>query len=227
MQEQETSGIPRVERATAFLLGLAAIGIALVGFQANLWNGKTLESFSEANRLAIEAGRAANHATALLFHDFEIDALAKEKTVKAMEETDPSLRARLFHAVSYLYAGQMSAEAYGTLALPAANRVPDIQVQESIAESAILAAAGRRLDDAFASRMLARRDAGMSDATARFGEGRHAGSQGDRYALLEVIFAVSLFFGGISLVFGGSLWLATVAALAGYSYVVLLPWAWL
>jgi hypothetical protein len=220
------------ERATAFLLGLAAIGIAWSGFEANLWNGQAAEGYSAANRLTTQSTRLASHAHAALFHDLEIDALAKEKTVEAMEESEPALRSRIFHSISYLYAGQMSERGYGALGLPQGFRGGDLKQLEAIPEADLVTAAGKHLDEAYNNAMLAEADAAMAQADSRYASARISGGSGDHFALAEVIFAVSLFFGGIAIVFRDrlrtiGLGLAAIAAVIGYCYVGWLPWAWI
>lgn len=222
----------RLERATAFVLGIAAIGIAWAGFEANLWNGQAHEGYSSANRLTTQATRLGSHASAALFHDFEVDALAKEKTVEALEESEGPMRARLFHSVSYLYAAQLSEHAYRALGLPPGFRGGDLKQLEAIPEAELVKAAGKHFDESYSNAMLKEADTMMAEAGSRYANARVTGGSGDHYALVEVIFAISLFFGGISIVFRDRLselclGLAGLAAVLGYGYVAWLPWAWL
>ncbi|MBY0428271.1 MAG: hypothetical protein K2Q32_03535 [Alphaproteobacteria bacterium] len=205
-------------------LGMAAIGIALSGFEGGLWNSASIEAYTSANKTATQASKIEMHAAMNVFHDMEIDAQAKEKIVEAIDAPDADTRERDLHFASYLLSAQLSDAAYKELQLPQENHAGTIKTHEAIPEKELDKALDRHLGDAFEEKMLAQGNALFDKAEQRFEDGRKASSTGDRFALVGVILSISLFFSGLALVFKNKLrWylLAGGAAIVIYGVTTL------
>jgi hypothetical protein len=218
------------ERAVTILLGLAAFSAAWSGYQASLWGGRSVEAYSEAATMSIKASSEHNRAEMDIAHDFESDLQAKERILEALDAKAGPDQIRLAHVASYLYAVEMSPIGYAALKLPPEyHTAGDLQKHPGIPLDALEAVLERRLDATYEDAMLARGKTDYAAADQRFEEGRHASTNNDRFELYTVIFTVSLFFGGLGLVFRSRIrWYvlvaATLALVLGAVYLTRTPW---
>jgi hypothetical protein len=219
------------ERAVTILLGLAALGAACSGYQGSLWNGKSAEAYGEAATMSIKASSEHDRAEMDIARDFESDLQAKERILEALDAKAASDKIRLAHFASYLYAVEMSQIGYTALKLPPEfHTAGDLQKHEGIPLDALETVLERRLDSAYEDAMLVRGKSDYAAADKRFEEGRQAGTNNDRFELNTVVFTVSLFFGGLGLVFKSRIrWYilvaATLALALGAMYLARTPWA--
>lgn len=114
----------KYELLTAVLLGLAAIGSALSGFEANQWGSKQLEAYGEANKLTTKAAALYNESVVEISSDFSAVARAKEHILAARDAAGAE-RARHLEVASYIYTTMMSEKGYKAMELPMAFYVED------------------------------------------------------------------------------------------------------
>lgn len=106
----------------------------------------------------------------------------------------------------------------------------DVTKHEGIPRAALEASLERKLGTEYEAAMLASGKSDFAAADKRFDEGRVAGSNGDRFDLFTVIFTVSLFFGGLGLVFKSRIrWYFLISGVLVFFYAVFhlarTPWA--
>ncbi len=210
------------ELATALLLGCGAVGASLSGYQASLWNGKTNESFVKSSFHNTQAAASEHTAVMVSLHDQEIDVEAKKLLADAAVETDETKKRSDLHMASSLYLHHLSKEAYSDLGLPVARG-------DSIPDDALMKARDQDLSGTYMHRVFAAAESDRDKARETFETGSHASSQGDRFALAEVLFAVSLFVSGTGLVFKTRLkWafagMGFVALATAFGYLLRLEW---
>jgi hypothetical protein len=219
------------DRAVAILLGLAALGAAWSGYQASLWNGSSSEAYSEAATMAIKASSEHDRAEMDIAHDFERDLQAKERILEALDAKAGPDKIRLAHFASYLYAVEMSQIGYAALKLPPEyHAAGDVRRHQGIPLEALETVLDRRLDSTYEEAMLARGKTDYAAANRRFEEGRTASANNDRFELNTVAFTVSLFFGGLAMVFKSRIrwyvfFAATLAFVLSTLYLIRTPWA--
>jgi hypothetical protein len=141
-------------------------------------------------------------------------------------------------------AGAAPAPAAGAAQPAAASAAPDAAAEEDAEEDAepeaalereipdeeIVASLQNELDEDYIDKMLEQGTKMFADADAKFGEGRQANENGDKFDLAGVVYAVALFFAGVGLVFKSSIrWMFFVMGVivfgATTGYVATLPWA--
>lgn len=210
------------ELATALLFGCGAVGASLAGYEASLWNGKTNESFVMSSFHNTQAAASEHTAVMVSMHDQEIDVEAKKLLADAAVETDETRRRSDMRMAASLYLRHLSKEAYGDLGLPPAQG-------DAISDDALLKSQDRDLSGTYMHCVFAAAESDREKARAAFETGSQASSHGDRFALAEVLFAVSLFVSGTGLVFKTGLrWVFAsvgfVALATAYGYLLRLEW---
>src|SRR5262245_22707404 len=98
---EKSESLDLFELLTAILLGLAAVGAALVGLQGGQWGGKQLEAFAESNKMTTKAATDYNEASVLINADYSSVAAAKEHILEARDATDAATKKREFDLASY------------------------------------------------------------------------------------------------------------------------------
>ncbi len=127
----------------------------------------------------------------------------------------------------------MSADGYGAVGLPAHYRSEEGRAGLLHIPSEVLLEtlkAELATNEAYVARALEAGAAGFAESAAHFDEGRIANTNGDRFSLVGVLYAVGLFLAGVSLVFKSRVrWLfATLSLVVLLGATVLLyavPWA--
>lgn len=217
MSDDGEKGIDIFELITALVLGLGAIGGAWAGFQSGLWGGNQATAYSEAGNMmaeaaaiASEAGTEATEASQTANRDADIDVQAKRLMFDAAKladsaERDPKLAAELQHMLlvaKYLYAEQLSEDAYKFLGLP------DVESFDEITDEQLIAVTEKGLDDKYfdaiykpSEEAYERADAMTVAAKKKFAEGQLFNYQGDLHAFTGVLYTVVMFLAGIGLVF--------------------------
>lgn len=235
-----------LELYAAILLGLAAILTAFASYQSSLYDGKSVESYSRSNKIATEAAAERTRAVVEMAKDNTIDVEAMRLILEGDDAGSPTAEERNYQIATYLYTSQMSDAGYKALNLPpeareaedpAAADNPDdslaaeekhAALREEILETAMekdLAA-----DENYGKEMMAKSQAQFDDAAKIFSEGEQANEAGDRFQLVAVLYAISLFFGGIVQVFRDDRMRWVVLAVGGLLflgstiYMVTLPW---
>lgn len=229
---EKEQGFDKFELFTAILLGLAAIGTAIAGYQSSLWGGKSVEAYGESSTIATKAAGERSRAVTTMAHDQSVDIQAKRLIIEgadAVEDGDQGYAQRAYEVASYLYTVQFSDTAYKTLALPMENRT-DKTKQLTLSADILNESSEKDLEGDYVKEMLAQSNKGFEDADKRFDEGRKANDIGDSFDLNVVIFTVALFFAGIALVFKTKIrWYFFYAGagvfLIALVYLIKLPWA--
>lgn len=220
----------RFELFAAILLGLAAIGAAVAGYQSNLWGGKSTEAYGEAATRSTKASTEYNLSVIGVAHDLNVDIEAKKLIAEAIYSQDPATQRRSLDMASYLYTTQLSDEAYSSLKLPAEYRTGEREKRFEIPDETLSGLFDVELEEGYYGTMLAKGNQEFADADKRFDEGRKANDIGDTFDLIGVIYTVALFFGGIALVFNSSVrwkffYAGVVIFIAATVYLFLVPWA--
>ncbi len=231
--------VDKFEFFAAILLGAAAICTALSSFQAGLWDGIQADNYGKANTEATQAASEQAKAVVLMSKDAQVDITAWRLIYEGNDTTNPVDKERSFEIATYLYTKQMSDAGYKALGLPAEARkevvddpdTPAEEKQEALKEEILEKALESELADSedYRKEMMAASTA-LSDKSAKtFKAGQDANDTGDKFELTNVIFAVSLFFMGIALVFKTDIkWYVLYAGgfltIAGLIYMLTLSW---
>lgn len=228
--DEKSEPFDKFELFAAILLGLAAIGAALAGYQSNLWGGKSTEAYGEAATRSTKASTQYNLSVVGVAHDLNVDIEAKKLIAEAAYSNDPVVKKRALDLASYLYTTQLDIEAYTALKLPPEFREGDREKRFEIPEETLMGLFDVDLEEDYYAAMLTEGNKAFSDADKRFDEGREANDTGDTFDLIGVIYTVGLFFAGIALVFKSNLrWIMLylgVAVFVGATiYLFLVPWA--
>lgn len=239
MSEGETGIVDRFEFFAAILLGAAAICTALSSFQAGLWDGMQADSYGKANTEATAAASLQSKAVVEMSKDASVDVTAWRLILEGNDATNAADKERSFEIATYLYTKQMSDAGYKALGLPpdAKKEVVDDpettaeEKQEAIKEELLEKAMETDLADdvSYRNEMLAAATAQNEVSAKTFKAGQSANETGDKFELANVIFAVSLFFMGIALVFKTNikwyvLWAGGGLTLGGLIYMLTLSW---
>lgn len=235
--DNEEKGFEMFELLAAMLLGLGAIGAAIAAFQGGLWDGKMIESFGDAQTTATKASTAYNEAMVTTAHDSAVDIQAKKLILEGLDAGDGATRDRSFEMAGYLYAFQMSEEGYKAFGFPAEDRTPEKAKEvtqpgsvDVLPDEMLVAALEKELDENYEEALFAEGLKLFGEADKKFSEGRNANEVGDKFDLLTVIYAISLFFAGLGLVFKTKIrWQfmlgGAIVFLGGTVYLITLPWA--
>lgn len=229
-------GFINVEVAAAILLGLAAIATAFASFQSSLYGGKSVDSYSRANKIATEAAADRSRAIVEMAHDQSVDTQATRLILEADQATTADAEEDLRSFATYLYTSQMSAAGYKALGLPPAAResADDADADEYAALQEELLETAMEMDLAsdenYRKEMLAKSQTLFAEADAVLKEAQDANGLGDKFQLAAVIYAISLFFGGIIQVFKQPMLQRAVLGagalffLGASGYLTTLPW---
>jgi hypothetical protein len=195
MSEERTD---RFELWAAVFLGITAILTAVSSFQAGLWDGKQAEQYGKANTEATAAAAERARAIVEMSKDTQIDMMA----YRLIREDNPTSD----QIASYLYTRQLSDAGYKALGLP-----PEAKKDDDMDDEKVEALQGEILDkaaeedlvgnEAYMKEMFAKSVEVNAQSEKTFAEGNEANEISDKFDLANVIFAVSLFFMGIALVF--------------------------
>ncbi|MEQ1642937.1 MAG: DUF4337 family protein [Pyrinomonadaceae bacterium] len=228
--------VDKFEFFAAILLGAAAICTALSSFQAGLWDGKQAEAYGKANTEATAAAAERAKAIVEMSKDAQIEITAYQliETGVNNETSNPAVAASSFEIATYLYTRQISDPGYKALGLP-----PEAKKDDGEDEEKTEALKGDILDKAsevdlvgnetYQKEMLAKATELNAQSEKTFAAGNSANETGDKFELTNVIFAVSLFFMGIALVFKTEIkWYVLYAGggltLLGLIYMLTLSW---
>lgn len=211
-EAQSTRQLDLLELIAALLLGIAAIASAFATFQSSLYSGKSVELYSQANKLATEAAAERSRAIVQMTSDNTIDTEALLLILEADDTDVPEVVARNQLIATYLYTRQISDAAYRALGLPpearAANDPSGDKLQGETRPDALQAAIldqalakDLATNEAYRTEMLAASQALADQAEQAFRAGQAANGTGDTFQLVAVIYSISLFFGGIAQIF--------------------------
>lgn len=235
-ESEKQAMVDRFEFFAAILLGLAAICTALSSFQAGLWDGKQAEAYGKANTEATAAAAERAKATVEMSKDAQIDITAYQLIEQGLNNanSNPSVSNSSFEIASYLYTRQMSDAGYKALGLPPeAKKDPgdDEEKSEALKGDVLDKASNKDLvgDENYLKEMLAKSDELNTQSQKTFKEGNEANDAGDKFELANVMFAVSMFFMGIALVFRTDIkWKVLIAGgvmlVVPFVYMLTLPW---
>jgi hypothetical protein len=204
-----TRAVPKrdwVEVFATFLLAFAAVATAWSSYQATRWNGEQTKASSRTNAIRIEAARAASRAEA----ETEVDVAIFIEWIDARAHGDTALEDFYFdrfrEEFEPAFEAWIATDPFTDPTAPLSPfAMPEYQLEE--------AAEAERLDDA----------AEASSAVVRRNIQRSA-----NYVLGVTLFAVSLFFAGMStrlrtpglrvvmLTVGGLLFVGTAAWIATF-----------
>jgi hypothetical protein len=230
---EEKKSFDLFELFTAILLGMGAIGGAWSAYQGDLWGGQSVEAYGEAATESTRASTLFNLGVTNLVRDLNLDIDAKQLIVEGLFTEDPVVKTRVYTIASYLYAQQMSDEAYAVMGLNARYRTAEGREGiDHIPEEELAATLDRELgeNDAYIDSQLEPGTQGFASADTRFDTGRHANEVGDEFAFIGVLFTVALFLAGIALVFKSRVrWLFAGLGLGMLLFsgvkLVIAPWA--
>jgi membrane protein YdbS with pleckstrin-like domain len=228
------------ELIAVILLGLAAIATAVASYQAALYGGKSLESYSQANKLTTEGALERSRAIVEMGRDNAIDTEAMRLILEGDDATDTTLTERNYAIATYLYTRQISEAGYKALGLPpearkavtATRMTADERKQEALQEEILEKAMEKDLteDETYRKEMFTKSQALFDQAEKVFKEGQAANQTGDKFQLVAVVYAISLFFGGVAQVFrhDKTRWLilsvGSVFMVGATIYLFTLPW---
>jgi hypothetical protein len=239
MSEEKTGLVDRFEFFAAILLGAAAICTALSSFQAGLWDGIQADNYGKANTEATLAASERSRAVVEMSKDASVDIAAKRLILEADDNPNEVDKNRAYEYATYMYTKQFSDPGYKALGFPpeAKKEVVDDPttpaeekeevLQETILEKALEKDLGD--DENYRKEMLAESVRLNEQSEKTFKAGQTANDIGDNFELANVIFAVSLFFLGIALIFRTSirwyvLWAGGLLTLGGLIFMLTLSW---
>ena len=231
--------VDRFEFFAAILLGAAAICTALSSFQAGLWDGIQADSYGKANTEATRASSEQARAVVQMSKDAQIDITAMRLVLEADDATNAADEVRSRSIATYLYTKQMSDAGYKALGLPPEAKkeivddpeTPAEEKQEALSETLLEKAMDTELADSeeYRKEMMAPANALFEQSEKTFEAGQTANDTGDKFELANVLFAVSMFFMGIALVFKTSMkWKVLIAGgvLLGIGFIYMLTLKW-
>lgn len=241
MSEDNSTGTDRFEFYAALLLGLAAIFTAIASFQSGLWGGIQAEAYSKANTEATAAASEHSRAIVEMAKDAQIDITAYKLIQDGLnaEGSNPSAAKSSFEIATYLYTRQLSDAGYKAMGLPPEAKNEPVDDGDPATEDKVEALKGEILDKAsekdlvgdadYQKEMFAKSSELIERSQKTFKEGQAANKTGDSFELATVIFAVSMFFLGIALVFKTDVrWKMLIAGgillAGGIIYMITLPW---
>jgi Flp pilus assembly protein TadB len=239
MSSENDQGIDKFEFLAAVLLGIAAICTALASLEAALWSGKSVEGYGRANTEATKAATEHGRAMVEMSKDASVDITASRLILEGDDATNPADKKRSYEIATYLYTKQMSEAGYKALGLPLEARKPvtddpnttQVEKQEALQDKILTQALETDLVDSenYRNEMLAASMKLAEQSEKTFKEGQEANTSGDKFQFAGVIFAVSLFFVGIALVFRSKtrwtmLYAGGAVLILGVIYMLTLRW---
>lgn len=228
----------KFEVAAAVLMGIAGILIAVSGLQSSMWSGKMSELYSSSNKIATAAAAEKSQALITITKDTSVDVQAKQQMLEGKQ--NPAAKERTTALAGYLYIFQMSDNGYWAMDFPndlrdkvrAGDHSDETQKRidemlEDMMDADVEYDLSRHVE--YQDRLLAKSRALSAEAENAFEAGSKANSNGDRFSLTNVIFAFSLFFSGISLIFHTKIRWAMLSVgllflIAGIVHMALIPW---
>ena len=240
-EEEINHPFETLELIAAILLGLAAIATAFASYESSLYGGKSVENYSKANKTATEAAGERSRAIVEMARDNTIDADAMRLILEGDDAPTPAAEARNYAVATYLFTTQMSESGYKALGLPpearkdteSADDTPEAEEKQAALQEEMLEKAMEKdlaKDENYRQEMLAKSQSLFDEAEKTFKEGQAANETGDKFQLIAVIFAISLFFGGIVQVFRNNrvrwaiLGVSGVFLIGATIYLLTLPW---
>jgi hypothetical protein len=218
------------ELAAAILLGLAAVGASVAGYQSGLWGGQSVEGYGESAAMTTKAGSMYNDELTSYIQDAQTDTRAKELVWEALEIDDEDRATRMKQMASWMYSTQLSEPAYAALKLPELPEDANTEDVFSFTDDELSVALNTDLDDDYVDELFSQSSVDFEAAEKRFETARAANEAGDKFSLAGVILTVALFFGGLALVFKtrirwGFLGTGVIVFLVGAGYMGMLTWA--
>jgi hypothetical protein len=178
------------------------------------------------------ASATLNNEQSTYDNDVDIERRAKELIWEWQDAKDAGLAGRSGGMASWMLLSQLSATAYKHLGLPEEVRKDywDGNEEALLKEEHLETALATDLSSDYIDELYAASAVEFAEADKRFEEGNDANIKSDQFSLAVVIFTVSIFFAGLSLVFKtelrwGFLGLGATVLLAGLGYLFTLPWA--
>ena len=240
-QNEVARPFEKMELFAAILLGLAAIATAMASYESSLYGGKSVENYSKANKIATSAAAERSRAIVEMARDSQVEMDAWRLTKEGDNAGNPAAEASNYEIATYLYTKVMSEPGYKAMGLPpearqaadAADDTPDVEEQQAaIQEQVLETAMDNELagNEDYRKEMSAKAEGLFYEAETVFKQGEEANAVGDKFQLVAVIFAISLFFGGIVQVFRNDfmrwviLGVGAVLFFGGAIYLVSLPW---
>jgi hypothetical protein len=166
----------RIEAMAAVVLAIAAVATAWSAYQSTRWNGQMAEAYNEAGALRTESVRSTNEATQRIDVAVTLTASWVSAVLTNNQELADVLRARMPGPLTEAMNRWLGDWQFGQ-PLPAGDPFNDGgYVAPETAQAAAL----------------------EKQAEARFHDGRDANQYSDNYVLTGVVFALALFFAGIS-----------------------------
>lgn len=240
-EEDISQPFEKLELIAAILLGLAAIATAFASYQSSLYDGRSVENYGKSNKTATEAAAERSRAIVEMARDNTIDADAMRLILEGDDAPTPAAEARNYAVATYLFTTQMSEFGYKALGLPpearraeeSADDTPDAEEKQAALQEEMLEKAMEKdlaKDENYRQEMLAKSQSLFDEAEKTFKQGQEANETGDKFQLIAVIFAISLFFGGIVQVFRNDrvrwaiLGVSGIFLIVGTIYMFTLPW---
>lgn len=230
-----------LELLAAILLGVAAIATAVASYESSLYGGKSVENYSKANKIATSAAAERSRAIVEMARDSQVEMDAWRLTKEGDDAGNPAAEARNYEIATYLYTKVMSEPGYKAMGFPPEARKEEYpeddtseaeEKQEAMQESVLETAMDNELagNEGYRTQMIAKSQSLSDEAEKVFKAGQEANEIGDKFQLAAVIFAISLFFGGIVQVFRNDMmrWVilgvGTLLFLGATLYMLRLPW---
>ncbi|HEY8143558.1 MAG TPA: hypothetical protein VIG06_12835 [Kofleriaceae bacterium] len=195
---EKTSGF---EVVVAVLIGLGALGGAWASYQANQWGSTSTEKYGHAATTATKGATLFNLGVSTASRDSQLDIQGKELVLRAVTAKNPLDKERDLTIAKYLYTRQMSDEAYASLGYPAEFRTEDDDKASSMPEEVLVAGLDRELDEKYLAAMLGGGTQRFGEADKVFQGGQTASGISTRFGINGLFFTITLFLGGVSLVF--------------------------
>lgn len=240
-QKEVSRPFETLELLAAILLGVAAIATAVASYQSSLYGGKSVEGYSKANKIATAAAAERSRAIVEMTRDSQVEMDAWRLTKEGDDAGNAAAEARNYEIATYLYTKVMSEPGYRAMGLPPDARnqeypedeTPGAEEKQNVLQEQVLETAMENElagNETYRNEMLGKGQALSDEAEKVFKEGEAANATGDKFQLAAVIFAISLFFGGIVQVFCNDtmrwviLGVGGVLFLGATVYMLRLPW---
>ncbi len=240
-QKEVSRPFETLELLAAILLGVAAIATAVASYQSSLYGGKSVEGYSKANKIATAAAAERSRAIVEMTRDSQVEMDAWRLTKEGDDAGNAAAEARNYEIATYLYTKVMSEPGYRAMGLPADARnqeypedeAPGAEEKQNVLQEQVLETAMENElvgNESYRNEMLGKGQALSDEAEKVFKEGEEANATGDKFQLAAVIFAISLFFGGIVQVFRNDMMRWVILGVGGLLflgatvYMLRLPW---
>jgi hypothetical protein len=214
------------EVIAAVLLGVAAVISAWAGLQSGLWGGNMQGAYTEGGKLTTTATNLYQEAGGEAIRNSNLDIQAKQAIIEGMATKDAGLRKAKFDIARYLYAEQLSDEAYEYLKLP--EELQGKGDWHLLTDDKLIATTKISLGDDFWDDQLAPAEKVFAQAEVKYREGAEANAIGDRFDFANVLLTVAMFFLGISLILKsqvrwGVMGVGTMVLIVASGFILTLP----